>query len=274
VARWVASCRAIDAIGASTAPSPRALDVVAWPELYAFRQCPLQYRYRFQTRVGDVLGTDDELAVPLAQSDRMVAEGVTLPRGVTPSEFGVIVHEALRRVYGRGEPVGEAIDAAAIALVEGPARRRVVDAARRLVDGVVASEIGEAGAGVAAEEAFEVRIDTLVVHGVFDRIERGPDGLRVIDYKVGVEHPAHAFQVQLYAWALGRIDDEAVDGLVCYLREGGAHVQRVTTDDSAAVVESVAADLERAIRAGDFPAGPGEPCALCAYRSVCPSAVL
>jgi superfamily I DNA/RNA helicase/CRISPR/Cas system-associated exonuclease Cas4 (RecB family) len=266
---WSRARERNDVADGTPATSVAALDVVSWPELHAFHECPLRFRYRFRTRVGDVMGTDDEGH----DMEREIEEAVSIPKGMTPADYGILVHGALERIFRDGTPAAGAIDVAAAKLPEGTVTRKAKDAARTLVDGVLDSDVGTPGNGIATEQPFEVRLQTLVVHGVFDRIERGPEGLRVIDYKAGVEHPAHDFQVRLYSWALGRIDDEPVDGLICYLRENGAVVRRVTTPDSAAEVEALATRLETALRSGDYPATPGDVCTACAYRTVCPSAV-
>jgi len=205
---------------------------------------------------------------------RGIEDRVKLPGGLTPSEYGVLVHDALDRVYGSDAQTDDAIAASARLFPAGKISAGATTAAARLVDGVRASEIGQPGAGVKTEEPFQVRFETLVIQGVFDRIERGAEGLRVIDYKVGVENPAHEFQAQVYAWALGKIDDAPVDGIVCYLREGGAHVRRVTAPDTIAVVATLAEALERSLTSGEFPAMPGTACETCPYRAVCPHAAI
>jgi putative RecB family exonuclease len=269
LAAWTRARARIDAVRAVPAPSAAALDVVTWAELFAFRECPLRYRYRYRTRVADVLGTDTEAAtVP-----RQVDGGVSIPKGMTPAKYGVLVHAALERVVRDGTPVDEAIDAAAATLPGGSVTQKAKGAAVALVKGVLASDIGASKDSLAVETPFEVRLDSLVVHGVFDRIERTPGGTwRVIDYKVGVEDPSHEFQVQAYMWALKRIYGEATEGVVCYLRNDGAHLKPVAT--SSAPIDMLAASLERALRTGDYPATPGDVCATCAYRSACPSSAV
>lgn len=264
---WRRAQTMLETVWRDAPPSPRPLDVVSWPELYAYHRCPLQYRYRYHTRYSDVLGATEH--APRGGEDGEVLEGVALPRGVTPAEYGVLVHESLRRVYGEGCDAAAAVRAAAEGLGAGKVAE---DAARALVDGVLASDLGEAGAGVLTEEPFQVRFGALMLQGVFDRLERAADGLRVIDYKVGVESPAHDFQVRVYAYALGRIDDADVNGYVCYLRSHGAHVKRATSRASVEAIGPLAEALESALRSGEFEPTPGAACADCAYRAVCPAA--
>jgi ATP-dependent exoDNAse (exonuclease V) beta subunit len=262
-----ASRTRLESIREATAPSSHALDIVTWPEIYVFNECPLKYRYRFHTRVADLLGADDN---PRGEERRDVAEGVALPGGMGPADYGVLVHAALERCYGERQDPGDAVMAAAAAM--GRVNRAVTKAVRKLLDGVLSSEVGKPGARLATEMPFEVRFESMVVHGVMDRVEVGEEGWRVIDYKVGVENPAHDFQVQLYAWALGRIHDEPATGVLCYLRERGAHVKRAATPDSAPSIEALATRLERSLASGDFAPNPGEVCASCAYRVTCPFA--
>lgn len=268
LAAWSSARERVDARRAAPAPSAGVLDVVTWAELLTFRECPLRYRYRYRTRVADVLGTDDEETV----SKRDVEGGISIPKGLTPAEYGVLVHAALERVFQGGAPAAGAVEAAAAAMPGSTVTQKAKDAAARLVDGVMKSTLGTPGDALATEQSFEVRLESLVVHGIFDRVERAADDTwRVIDYKVGVEDPAHEFQVQVYMWALERIHGAPAGGVVCYLRDDGAHLKTVAPPDSSAQVDALAASLERALRSGDYPATPGDVCAACAYRSTCPS---
>ncbi len=269
-AEWAAARARLEVIRNTVPPSPGEIDVVSWPELLEYRECPLRYRYRYRTRVADVLGiADDAVADP---GTRGIEDRVKLPGGLTPPEYGVLVHDSLDRIYGNGAKTDAAVAASARLFPAGKVSTAATKSAARLVDGVRASEIGDPGAGVQTEEPFQVRFDSLVIQGVFDRIERVADGLRVIDYKVGVENPAHEFQAQVYAWALGRIDDAPVDGIVCYLREDRAHIRRVTSPETIAAVATLAESLEQSLKSGEFAATPGAVCESCTYRAVCPDA--
>jgi superfamily I DNA/RNA helicase/CRISPR/Cas system-associated exonuclease Cas4 (RecB family) len=268
LAAWDGARERLESPRRTIAPSPGELDVVTWPQLYAYRRCPLEYRYRFHTRA---FGTTVTAAAG-ASGTRSREAAVSVPRGLSPADYGVLVHRALELVYGRDAPAGEAVSSAASELPHARVTTSAAESAKRLVDGVLASEVGTPGAHVRVEAPFELRLDSLVFHGVFDRIERAGDRTRVVDYKVGVEDPAHDFQAQAYAWALGRIEDEDADGLVCYLREDGVHIKRVTTSESVAAVEDVAGALEESLKMGDFAATPGAVCASCSYAAVCPHA--
>jgi RecB family exonuclease len=117
------------------------------------------------------------------------------------------------------------------------------------------------------EEPFQVRLDRVVFHGIFDRVEKYDGGWLVTDYKIGQQKEEYAFQVAFYAWALKRITGgERVKGRLCYLREGGIKL----VDVNPMEVGVQAGELESRLMDGAFTASPGEACSDCPYATACP----
>jgi ATP-dependent helicase/nuclease subunit B len=146
-------------------------------------------------------------------------------------------------------------------------------------------------------DAGPVDLGGLRLKGSVDRIDEGPAGLVVIDYKTGGDVPkksdlgaAGALQVPLYA-AVARtlLDRPVVAGLYRSLRSGAARgfwrsdvaspgltsTDRVDDDEAVAAIIDGAVETARVaaagIRAGAIPAAPvsGDACAYCAAAPFC-----
>jgi DNA helicase-2/ATP-dependent DNA helicase PcrA len=247
---------------------------VNWSKLETFAKCPLRYQYRHLLGFGEVSGGERVEADDRADEKGDRIDPVHIPRGVTPAEYGIVVHELLRDLMAAratgGEPPENWI-AATIEKVDGGVKQRkgVVASASKLIGAFDSSDLAVPGNEARFEEPFQVRIDRTVFHGVFDRVERAPDGWVVTDYKIGQEKEEYRFQVAFYMWALQRITGGgAVDGRLCYLREGECVTRGVVA--SVNELDELAASLEASISKGAFPASPGDGCRTCPYSTTCP----
>ena len=121
-----------------------------------------------------------------------------------------------------------------------------------------------------AEMPFAVRVDTVLVQGVIDRL----DDAVVTDYKVGERADEHAKQARVYAWAVDRARGESnATGRIAYLRDGSVDVVEVASPKTSAEIDRVAREIDAAIREGSFVATPGAVCATCPHRAGCEYAV-
>jgi DNA helicase-2/ATP-dependent DNA helicase PcrA len=263
-------------LAAQVAAAPTSTDpvhFVSWAALRTFADCPLQYRYRYLLRVGDALEKRELNGDDRPREEDGDLDSIRIPRGVTPAEYGIVVHELLRelmgaRAAGQEPPRGWIEAAVGRAGVGANLRSGVVASASEILAAFDAAELGVPGREMRLEEPFQVRVDRAVFHGVFDRVERSPQGWLVTDYKLGRERDDYAFQVRFYAWALGRIAGDAA-GRLCYLRGDGVKFVAVPADG----LDALAGELDRQLRDGEFRASPGAACAACAYSTTCPSAV-
>jgi ATP-dependent exoDNAse (exonuclease V) beta subunit len=249
---------------------------VTWRALEAFAACPLQYRYGYLTglRVEPAADAEAEHVRSGVADDRI--DPASIPAGVDPAQFGRFVHEALRVAATRPDAPAPDITSPLLARFDFPPRRHAAleEAAAALVDAFRSSELARVGEDAGFEEPFQVRPRSAVFHGIFDRIERTPEGWRVVDYKVGVPDDVHARQVAFYAWALERIVGAPVVGDVAYIRASGVDARRVADRAEVEGVARTVASFEEAAGAGEFTATPGEACRSCPSRGVCPSALL
>ena len=117
----------------------------------------------------------------------------------------------------------------------------------------------------------------LVLTGRFDRIERTPAGLHIIDYKTGGTRPQkdvdEDLQLSIYALAAADQFQETVAELtLLFLGEDGL-VERTTTrnDDQLKGALTAIRKLGDGITNADFHADPQtEKCRWCPYREICP----
>ena len=128
------------------------------------------------------------------------------------------------------------------------------------------------------EKHFRVKLGDVVVTGSIDRIDEGPDGVVLIDYKTSEiddqdqadKEANDSLQLLVYALAYqemtGRTPDRmelryVLTGLVGATTAGEARLEK-----TRARIQSIA----DSIRAGEFDARPSErTCSICACRPIC-----
>lgn len=135
---------------------------------------------------------------------------------------------------------------------------------------------------VTIESGFKLEIPSasgapILVSGRYDRIERTPNGLRILDYKTSEprsqEHVDEDLQLSIYALAAAKQWREPIER-ISLLFLGDEIIERTTARNTA--------DLERAkdeirtlatgIGTGHFEATPSmEKCRHCPYREICRS---
>lgn len=272
---WEAGRERIRESQATVGTTPEGLQFVSWRALYAFNRCPLQYYYRH------VVGIEDELLTrEHATDDDGPFEGSeAVPDGIMPEEFGGFVHRFLYEWFREANGDGETVRP----LLENLADRYGLTKAVR--DAVVEAAFGLVAAFRERmpwtkedvhklEWPVQVRTGALVCHGVIDRVDRTAEGLRIIDYKVGLPREEYQYQVQFYAWLVNRLlGQRPASALVAYLHR---EPETVAADVSSEVIESVEASVERladALSSGTYHATPGLVCGSCDFKQICPHAV-
>jgi putative RecB family exonuclease len=136
-------------------------------------------------------------------------------------------------------------------------------------------------------EARELRVEAELegpegptpLRGHLDRLDTGPDGLTVVDYKSGRAPPVRGelralFGVRFYALLLARSRGvvptvrllQLGDVTTLTLRPTAAELERF-----AGVLRAVWSAIRRAAPTGDFRPNPGPGCAFCDYRPRCPA---
>ena len=119
---------------------------------------------------------------------------------------------------------------------------------------------------------------TVAIDGRLDRLDRGPDGLRIVDYKLGApdrlrriaREPDRAAQLALYAWIASARGEVADSGYLSLRRDRVTWVplSQPAPDVLAAWRDALPRYLAR-IDGGEPLAASGTDCAHCASRGLC-----
>jgi DNA helicase II / ATP-dependent DNA helicase PcrA len=228
-------------------PAPAAPEIkLSFSQLHDFEICPVRYRF---SQVWRVPAPPDELLPRFAR-----ASGST--------ELGAAVHAALAAWHSAGGDL--------LAMYEGP------EAGREMLRGYLAHPLASART-LGVEVEFNLRIGDTRVRGIVDRICALDGRTVLVDYKTNATMDAalieaYTTQLRLYALAAGRglLPGGADPRLVLFDLRRAQEIE-VAADDGA--VEARVAAVSGRIARGDFALGPenaNRPCAMCAYRPICP----
>jgi putative RecB family exonuclease len=123
-------------------------------------------------------------------------------------------------------------------------------------------------------------LDGITIRGILDRMEEGPNGLIITDYKTGKAPPERYaipafFALKIYALLIRqRIGRTPVALKLMYLN--GPTVYEIPVNDGQLdamdrQLRALWAAINRAIETGNFPPRPGHLCNWCQYRDLCPA---
>jgi DNA helicase-2/ATP-dependent DNA helicase PcrA len=241
---------------------------VSYSDIEDYRRCPLLYRFKHVLRI------------PVLPSPAMI--------------YGLALHEAVRDYLRRkreGEEPG-------LADLQGTFR------AAWLAEGFISpeheSERFQAGLaalrrfhedeqGKTAPDLVEQRFSFMLgrdrVVGRWDRVDQGPGGAEVIDYKSsaideGADRPQQLanqdLQLRLYALAHERMYGSRPTRASLHFLETGGRGTIEPSDTDMSVVRTLVTTTAAKIRAREFAAAPAKgmkTCLECAYHQICPSSL-
>jgi DNA helicase-2/ATP-dependent DNA helicase PcrA len=127
------------------------------------------------------------------------------------------------------------------------------------------------------ERHFRVKLDDVVVTGSIDRVDEGPDGIVLIDYKTSeIDDPTRAdekakesLQLLVYALAYRELTGRVPDRLELRYVLTGEVGSIVPTEDRLERTRERIAAIASSIRAGKFEARPSErTCSICAVADL------
>jgi RecB family exonuclease len=250
----------------------RAISVTG---IEAFRRCPYQFYLE------RVLGLESP-PEPLYEIDAM--------------QWGNTIHRTLERLYEKGPvaldrladhartALGTALREASLPAFWAEVTRRVFD---NLLPGIVGIEAGLRENGWRPTKTEHIvsgeAAKGITVRGRLDRLDEGPAGLRVLDYKTGaakvsatnvVEDRTHV-QLPLYAHLIAGAGKKPVDNVGIYtLRE--VRIRLLADDEHplSGLIEAALATTRQVvedIRSGRFAALPADEksCESCDYAYLC-----
>jgi RecB family exonuclease len=174
------------------------------------------------------------------------------------------VHAALATWHSAGGDL--------LSLYNGP------EAGREMLRGYLAHPMASART-LGVEVEFNLRVGGTRVRGIVDRICTLHGRTVLVDYKTNATMDpalveAYTTQLRLYALAArrGLLPGGADPRLVLFDLRRGREIE-VAADDAA--VQARVSSVSQRIASGDFALGPENdqrPCAMCAYRPICPDA--
>jgi len=245
-------------------PTPREPLQLSFRRLEDYETCPLKYRFLHEISVEPILTSDHRVnfgnaihqAVAFALGQRM--------RGEAPTADQMV--DVLRRAW-RSEGYRS----------EDHERRRFKQGEEAL-RAFLAREIESGPPPTDVERHFRVKLDDVVVTGSIDRVEEGPDGVALIDYKTSeIDDPEKADEkakesLQLLVYALAYREMTGITPVRLELRYvlTGEVGTTVPTEDRLERTRGRIAAIADSIRAGKFEARPSErTCSICACRPIC-----
>ncbi|HKW51110.1 MAG TPA: ATP-dependent DNA helicase, partial [Candidatus Eisenbacteria bacterium] len=245
-------------------PIPREPLQLSFRRLEDYETCPLKYHFLHEISVEPILTSDHRV------------------------NFGNAIHQAVAFALGqrmRGEipPVDQVMDVLRRAWrsegyrSEEHERRRFEQGEKALRE-FLAREIDSAPPPTDVERHFRVKLDDVVVTGSIDRVEEGPDGVVLIDYKTSeIDDPEKAdekakesLQLHVYALAYREMTGRTPVRLELRYVLTGEVGTTVPTEDRLERTRGRIAAIAESIRAGNFEARPSErTCSICACRPIC-----
>ena len=233
--------------------------------LRLYLTCPRQYRYRY------VEGLPMTISVALV--------------------FGRAIHAAICHLHRHAVETGQPLDLAdALEAFEGLWHQGLAEEQPLVKDpaDLVGYEgwAGQILAGytlandgtsppLALEFGFDLPWEGHVLTGFIDRIDEGPQGLTIVDFKSGGRKPSPSavredVQLLLYGFVARRLFAAPVERVVYYhLRDQTPIITQPGEDDYGRFEAEVLRPVTAAIEAGCFPPQRGWYCRFCDHRANC-----
>ena len=136
---------------------------------------------------------------------------------------------------------------------------------------------------LAREMDMTETIGHMKIRGILDRMEEGPDGLVITDYKTGKAPPERYaisafFALKIYALLI-RIREGVTPAALKLMYLGGDKgptiyeiaVNDTQLDAMERHLDALWATIDRAIERESFPPRPGPLCNWCSYQDICPA---
>jgi len=245
-------------------------------------QCPFRWFGRYRLHLRDVEEAD-ELVTPLLRGrlwhvalERAVARATAAPGPDVRAE----VADALDDAFAEAERLAGVPDP------DGPAWRRVRGGELRALQRLVRSDafVRPGFLPVDVERPFEGTWRGLQVRGVVDRVDEGPDGVELIDYKSGVSAPKGAQRASGRGWidvqlplyleaAAPELGRSGAPATARYLSvRAAATLKSVKPGEGDAELDELAARVRRHLAEGDYRLAPDtrrEVCRTCELGPVC-----
>jgi len=132
------------------------------------------------------------------------------------------------------------------------------------------------------ERVFRIRLEDVIVRGRMDRVDEGPDGIVIADYKTSElesddemgekaeENARQSLQLSVYALAQREMTGRPPDRVELRYVLSGAVGSSTRSEEKLERTRDRILAIAESVRAGDFRARPSErSCSICACRPIC-----
>jgi RecB family exonuclease len=202
-------------------------------------------------------------------------------------QFGTAVHTVLKDYYdavaqGRPRSIEESLqlfrDELTAAYFDDEHQRELYrrQGEQQLTNFFVVRAQEAAPAVLHTEWSFLLNVGGLRVQGRIDRIDRGPAGLSVVDYKTGTARQQkdadESLQLSLYAMAVAGSFKDPLGTLAILNVEDGTRVETTRTQAQLDAAMTRVMTVAEGIKRGDFQPRPDYMhCRYCDFRNLCPA---
>lgn len=229
----------------------------------SYRRCPRQYALERRLRLGDATS-------PWAQFGSLFhavlerAEGEVMGSGQTNSGLER-AKECLEEVWAEADFGTPQLNLAWL------------EKARETLTKLYEQWPKTGGTPIALEEKVEMTIDGVDWVGFIDRVESGPDGTMIVDYKTSTtamsqDDAASSIQLGFYAAAMEAAGHSIADAQLWYPRTSTKSVATRSFDlTQLGDVKNELVEITAEIRAEDWTPTPGGQCKRCAFKLACPA---
>lgn len=257
---------------------------VSYSQLQTYRRCPAQYDFAFVKKIGRPMSAGESFGASIHNTLKRFGEREMEMKRGHDNPLTLFTDDTTHDVESDLSPTTLKTMWRACFIAEGYADRAMMDAkfreGERVLDRYYEWWASKPRSVVCIEKGFKCTVGerNILVSGRFDRVERGDDGLVVIDFKSSSPRSQsdvdEDLQLSVYAMAARNMWNEPVTSLtLLFLNESG--VTELTTMRSTRQLEQAARDISvLAERMGskDFAATPSlEKCRHCPYRNICPT---
>lgn len=249
-------------------------------DIGAYQRCPKMYEY------------EKVLRIPTREQSHL--------------RLGILVHNVLERYHrdlGDRELTGQQREAEIIALFEKAVAtggwgdsdddKQLLERARTMLESYASGELARPSGNVETEVKFSLKLPAtetmqntpvggkllagIQINGKIDRIDRGEEGVRLIDYKTGKAKKASEvkkdLQLALYRLAASEVLGIEASQLIYYYLEGTDPAVEADAGEEriAEVRETINEVADRIVRLEFDPTPDFQICKFCAFGHVCPA---
>lgn len=255
------------------------LSYVSYSQIEAYNKCPYQYRFAHILKIpirgkgvfsfGKTMHATLQKTVELIRERRAAAQGDLFRPKIEASEESLISLEEILEFYDESW-IDDWYNNQA-------QKQEYFEKGKVILTEFYNKFKGNWPINQLTEKKFNLKLsdgaDIYTVRGTIDRVDKAPDGWRIIDYKTGTPKAKLTFdekkQLLIYQLAVRDLFKENVVGLAFYYLEDNTEVEFLGTEAELNKVQNEIIDTVQEIKKGDFTATPSPLCKFCDFFDIC-----